>query len=350
MGRIIKTGIIGFGLSGKVFHAPFIHAHPGFHLKKIVERKGGFSKTIYPEVQIVKDYHELLEDNDLDLIVIAVPNLWHFAMAKDILESGKHVVVEKPFTPTSQEAEELIRISGNTGNKIFVYQNRRWDGDFMTVKKVVKQDLLGELLEYEAHFDRFSPERKRAAWRDEPLPASGVLYDLGPHLVDQALVLFGRPDAVFADIRTQRPGMKVDDYFELKLFYKTLKVTLKSGIFVKEPGPAYVMHGKKGSFVKYGRDPQEEMLKSGMIPGGENWGLEDPSLWGFINSSVGGLHFEGTIETEAGNYMGFYDNVRDVILNNAEMSVKPEEARDVIRIIELAFESHSKKTIISFKE
>jgi predicted dehydrogenase len=347
MQRIINTAIIGFGLSGRVFHAPFLHTHPGFQLAKVVERQGNSSKELYPDVETIRDYKDLLKDDALELVVIATPNILHFDLAREFLTAGKHIVIEKPFTPSSVEADELIRLSGETGKKIFVYQNRRWDGDFKTVQQVVYQGYLGEILEFEAHFDRFAPGPRRSEWRDEPLPGGGVLYDLGSHMIDQALVLFGLPQAVFADIRMQRAKSKVDDYFEINLYYNRLKVILKASVYVKEKGPRYIIHGTKGSFIKYGIDPQEEMLKQGLMPDSEDWGEEDPDYWGILNAEIHGQQFYGTIETEPGNYMGFYDNVHEALSRGAGQAVLPEEARNVIRIIELAFESHRSKSMVN---
>ncbi len=346
MAKPINTAIIGFGLSGRVFHAPFIHSHPGFNLAKVVERNGISSKEIYPYTEPVKDYRSLLKDNSLELVVISTPNIYHFEQAKDLLEAGKHIVIEKPFTPTSVEADELIRIAEKAGRKIFVYQNRRWDGDFKTVQQVVYNGYLGEILEYEVHFDRFAPGARRSAWRDEPLPAGGVLYDLGSHLIDQAIVLYGMPQSVFADIRSQRAESKVDDYFQVQLNFNRLKVILKASMFVKEPGPRFILHGTKGSFVKYGIDPQEEMLKEGLMPDLKDWGKDDPDYWGILNAEMHGQQFYGNIETEPGNYMGFYENVHEVIMKGAEQAVRPEEARNVIRIIELAFESSRSGAVV----
>jgi predicted dehydrogenase len=345
--KVIKTAIIGFGLSGRVFHAPFLHTHPGFKLATVVERQGNTSRELYPGIEVVRDYKDLLKDNELELVVIATPNILHFDLACEFLNAGKHIVIEKPFTPSSSEADELIRISSETGKKIFVFQNRRWDGDFRTIQQVVYQGYLGEILEFEAHFDRFAPGPRRSAWRDEALPGGGVLYDLGAHLIDQALVLFGLPHSVFADIRWQRPGSKVDDYFEVNLLYNSLKVTLKASVFVKEKGPRYILHGTKGSFIKYGIDPQEEMLKEGMMPDSADWGKEDPDYWGILNADLHGQQFYGTIETEPGNYMGFYNNIHEVICKGSEQAVPPEEARNVIRIIELAFESNRTKSVVA---
>lgn len=350
MGRGINTAIIGYGLSGRYFHAPFLKINPEFVVTKIVERHSQSATELFPEAEIVDDYSKIVDDPDIELAIITTPNIFHFPMAKDCLLAGKHVVIEKPFVPTTGEADELIALSQQVNRKIFVYQNRRWDGDFKTVQDILNQKLLGNLLEYEAHFDRFSPERKRAAWRDEPLPASGVLYDLGSHLIDQTLVLFGKPEAVFADIRAQRTGSKVDDYFHLHLYYPGHKAILKAGVFVKEPGPRYILHGDKGSFVKKGIDPQEELLRKGHLPVGEHWGKEYPENHGILNIISGEKDSRETVETEAGHYAGFYKNVGDVLRRGAEQAVSPEEARTVIRVIELAFESATTKSIIPFTE
>jgi predicted dehydrogenase len=241
--KAIQTGIIGFGLSGRVFHAPFLHIHHGFDIKKIVERNKEESRSIYPYVQVVDDYNELLKDPEIELIVVCTPNTLHFAMVQESLKAGKHVVVEKPFTPTSNEADELIKLAESMNRKIFVYQNRRWDGDFITISKVLKSGVLGNIEEYEAHFDRYKPEIIHFAWRDFPKPGAGILYDLGSHLIDQALCLFGKPASILADIQSQRERSEVDDYFRLQLKYKSLNVFLTAGMLVEDPGPRYVIHG-----------------------------------------------------------------------------------------------------------
>ena len=343
---MINTAIIGFGLSGKVFHAPFIHTHNGFKLTKVVERNAVYSKSIYPEIAVVHDYKLLLDDPAIELVAICTPNIYHFEMARDCLEAGKHIIIEKPFMPTVQEANEIIELANARNLKVFVYQNRRWDGDFLTIKKLLKSKLIGDIQYFEVHFDRFSPERKRAAWRDEALPGSGILYDLGSHLIDQVLCLFGMPDALKADIQLQRPGSKVDDFFEIELIYPELKAIATAGMLVKNHELRYVINGSKGSYVKYGIDPQETALKNGFMPEGEEWGKETFENWGLTTFVKNDLCFDGSIETEAGNYMAFYENVYNVLDQNAEIAVKSEEARNVIRIIELAIESNAKKEMI----
>ncbi|RLD85336.1 MAG: oxidoreductase [Bacteroidetes bacterium] len=338
----LNTGVIGFGLSGKVFHAPFLHTHPGFNLKKIVERNSTESKNIYPELEVVSDYKNLIKDETLDLIAICTPNTLHFSMVKECLLAGKHVVVEKPFTPTSKEADELIKISEEKERKIFVYHNRRWDGDFLSIKKILKDNLLGDLYEYEVHFDRFTPDLDQN-WRDKNIPGGGILYDLGAHLIDQALNLFGYPDKLNSNIQAQRANSPVDDYFKIELEYPNLKVVLTAGMMVKDLGPRFILKGSKGTFTKYGIDPQEDALKKGLMPNTQNWGEEKKKDWGIIDIIIEDEQGNYQIETLPGNYMGFYDNVYDVIINNEKIMVKPEEARNVIKIIELAFKKNITK-------
>jgi predicted dehydrogenase len=335
----IKAAVVGYGLSGKVFHAPFLHVHDGFDLRKIVERNKEESKEKYPSVDVVKDLDAVLSDGDIDLVVICTPNVLHFEHVQQCLDAGKHVVIEKPFMNTTAECDAIIDRAKQKNLQVFVYQNRRWDGDFLTIRKIFRSGVLGVLRHYEAHFDRYSPVRTRAAWRDEPLPGSGILYDLGPHLIDQALCLFGHPDALTAEIKAQRQGSVVDDYFRIVLEYSGHEVILTAGMLVEEHDLRYILHGTSGSFIKYGIDPQEAMLRKGEWPVGNNWGKEDPGHFGLITLDDENEDYDGVIETLPGNYMGFYDNVYDVLNAGAELSVKPVEARNVIRLIELAFES-----------
>jgi predicted dehydrogenase len=347
--KIIQVAIIGFGLSGRVFHAPFLHVHPGFAIRKVVERNTSKSKEFYPYVEVVKDYKNVLRDPEIDLVVICAPNSLHHALVTESLLAGKHVIIEKPFTPTSAEAEQLISLTVSTGQKLFVYQNRRWDGDFLTIKNILQNNYLGDIKEYEAHFDRYRPVYNAASWKDENVPASGILYDLGSHLIDQALQLFGKPQCIFADIRRQRNGSPVDDYFNVQLFYDGFKAILKAGMIVKIPGPRYIIHGNKGSFVKYGIDPQEAALKNGLMPDRKDWGKEPVEDYGHLTGEIDGNPFDGKIPTFAGDYSGFYENVYQVLINGKDMAVKPEEARDIIRVIELAYESAEKKKMIEFR-
>ena len=340
MPDVINTAIIGFGLSGKVFHAPFVHTHPDFHLSVVVERHEQLSKTIYPYVDVLKDYKFLLEDPTIDLVVVATPNVYHFPMVEELLHAGKHVVVEKPFVPTSAEADELISLAKRLDKKIFVYHNRRWDGDFLTIRKLIDDGLLGEVKYYEEHFDRYSPEMKESAWRDEAIPGGGILYDLGSHLIDHCLLLFGMPESIKASIKAQRKGSPVDDYFNLELKYSSMSAVLTAGMLVKEKGPRFIIDGTEGSFSKRGIDPQEALLKEGNMPVGEEWGKDDPKYYGTMAWGAAVPQELSQIPTLQGNYMAFYDNVFNAIRKDSEQEVLVEQARDVIFIIEKAFESN----------
>ncbi|CAN5269368.1 Gfo/Idh/MocA family oxidoreductase [soil metagenome] len=343
MDKTLQVGLTAFGMSGIVFHAPLIHAHPHFHLHSVLERNSKKSRDKYPDVKVVNNFGSLINDPELDVIVVNTPQHLHFNMCTAALEAGKHVVVEKPFTVTSNEAGELIKV-GKKANKILtVFQNRRWDGDFLTVQKVVKSELLGKLVDFEGHYNRFRNYIQDDTWKEEIVPGGGLLYNLGSHLIDQALHLFGFPKSVLADIRIQRPGGKIDDNFELILDYGALKVTLKSGYLVREQGPRFILHGTQGSFIKYGIDPQEEDLKAGFYPTGPDWGREDRELWGKINTEFKDMHLEGLIETEPGSYMDFYNNVYEAIQQKKDLLVKPEEAMYGIQIIEAAIESNKQK-------
>ena len=343
--EIIIAAIIGYGLSGRVFHAPFLDMMEEFKLRSIVQRHGSSSIEHYPDALVVRDYRELLKDEALDLIIICTPNTTHFQMAKACLESGKHVVIDKPFVTTSKEADTLIRLSKETGKKIFIYQNRRWDGDFQTIRTLLAENILGDILEYEAHFDRYRPQVPQGKWREEDRPGGGLVYDLGSHLIDQALVLFGMPDAIAADIREQRSNSKVDDYFNIKLFYPAHTAVLKAGMFARNAGPRYKIHGRQASYIKYGLDPQEMALKSGVKPLGEKWGHEDEEDWGDLIYEEEERLVNRKLETIPGAYQDFYRNVHDVLVQGKDQMVKPEEAANVISLIELAFESSAAKEI-----
>ena len=348
----LRTGIIGFGLSGRVFHAPFIDMVDGFELTKISTANPAAIDLIqnrYPDTEIVPGAEEIINDKSIDLVIVTSPNTVHFKWAKEALLAGKHVVVEKPFTNTTAEADELIELSKKTGKILTAYHNRRFVSDTKTVKEILKSGLLGDVVDYETHFDRFRPEpRPTGYWRENPLPGSGIFYDLGSHLIDQALHFFGLPQSITAHIRTQRPWAKADDCFDVKLHYPTHTATLKSTMLARIPGPTFQIHGAKGSFVKYGLDVQEENLNKGMIPNTPDWGKEPQSIWGKLVTDFEGVKMEATVESENGDYREFFINLRDAIHGKAQLAVKPEEARNVIRIIELAFESSRERRTVDF--
>ena len=351
MSSVINVGLIGFGLAGRVFHAPIITNVEGLKLTKIFERNPNNIEIIskrYPEVVVVQDLFDIFNDENIDLIVVATVNHMHYELAKSALNLGKHVIVEKPFTITSEEADELIEISRKNNKVLSVHQNRRYDSDFKTVKKVIESGLLGDIVEYEAHFDRFRTTIKETSWREKEGIGSGLLYDIGSHLIDQAQCIFGMPNEITADLRIQREQCSTIDNFEVIFSYPKTKVTLKCGMLVKELGPHFIIQGNRGSFIKYGMDIQEEALNKGITPADiDKWGEEPEKLWGTINTEYKGVNFRGTIKSETGDYREFYRNIRETILGNEELEVLPSQARNTIKLIEIAIKSsEEKKTIV----
>ncbi|MCY7351438.1 MAG: Gfo/Idh/MocA family oxidoreductase [Cytophagaceae bacterium] len=330
----LHVALVGFGLSGRYLQAPFIVANPKFRLKTVVTSGSNTPKEIYNWVQVSHDFESVLADPDIDLVSITTPNETHFDYARRALLAGKHVLVEKPMTATAAEAQELITLARQQNRVLSAYQNRRFDGDFMTVQKVVQNGWLGDLLSYEAHFDRYKPILNPKKWKETPGPASGILYDLGSHLLDQALVLFGRPQHVTGEVFTQRAGTDIDDAFDVRLDYGPLKVRLRASLLVREVGPRYVLHGTKGSFVKYGLDVQEDTLKAGAIPGTPGFGKEPESQWGILNTELAGVPFRGKLETEAGNFGLLFQNLYEAIVEKKPLLVKPEEVVEQLRILE----------------
>jgi len=344
----IGVGIIGYGLSGRYFFAPFLAAHPSFSIKAFVTSQKDQIERCYPLSVVYGSVDQLLNDSEIDLVVVASPNFTHFEYAKNILLSGKHVIVEKPFTITSDEAEKLIQLSILQNRLLVPFQNRRWDGDFLTVKKLIEEGALGEILEFESHFDRYRPDKERVDWKNDAHLGVGTLYDLGPHLIDQALCLFGRPEWIYGDIRKHRPHGENPDNFEIQLHYPTTKVILKAGVMCREIGPRFVIHGRKGSFVKYGLDVQEQNLKDGILPGNPLLGKDKEENAGILHTEIDGEIVRSRFSTLDGDYMSYFDNVYQAISGNAELSVKPEDGKIIIEVIEKAMQSSAEKRLLSF--
>jgi predicted dehydrogenase len=337
--KTIKVALASYGMSGEIFHAPLLSAHKGFNLYSILERTKNRSHERYPSANIVRSYEEIIEDDKVDLVVVNTPDKYHYEMALEAIKANKHVIVEKPFTLSVKEADELISLSLKTGKLLSVFHNRRWEGDFQTVKKIIDNRLLGRLVEYEAHFDRYRNYLQKGSWKEQVESKTGSIYNLGSHLIDQALLLFGLPEAVFADIRAMRTGAEVDDTFILLMRYPEIKVSLKVSYLVREPGPRFLLHGTDGSFLKWGIDPQEEALKAGRQPGNPGWGTEPEEFWGILNTESNGKHYRSKYETLPGNYLAYYDDIYDAISNHRQPYVTAEQGRDVIRVIEAAKES-----------
>ena len=347
--NVIGAGLAAYGMSGQVFHAPLLHMNPGFRIVSILERNKSISEGRYPKVEIVRDFKELLGNDQVGMVVVNTPDQYHYDMVKMALLAGKHVVVEKPFVQESKKGQELIQIAKDKALILSVFHNRRWDGDFLTIREILRKGLLGRLVEYEAHFDRYRSVIQQGSWKEDPTSGTGILFNLGSHLIDQAIVLFGSPDSVTADIRTQRSNGGIDDAFTLWLGYTDVKVTLKASYLVREPGPRYMLHGTLGSYIKKGIDPQEEQLKAGVWPDGPDWGIEPESEWGHLHTELEDGPYSGTYETIAGDYRQYYENLYAAINQTARLQVTARQANLVIKIIEAAMESHrrSRQILIS---
>ena len=315
---MIRVGLVGYGLAGAAFHAPLIRVCERMELAAVMT-----SRDVPARVGSVD---ELIKQSDL--VVIASPNQSHFPVAKAALEAGRHVVIDKPFTVTLAEADELVALAERRGRVLTVFHNRRWDSDFLTVKQLLPR--LGDLMLFEAHWDRFRPQIKQG-WRERPEPGGGVFNDLGPHMIDQTLQLFGMPEAVSADIGIQRPDAAVDDYFDVTLHYGVMRACLRCSSLVAAPRPRFAIHGTNGSYIKSGLDPQEAQLKSRLDPRDQSFGL-DP-IEGLFVSPEGQPQ---PMPTQRGNYGAFYEGVADAILDGAPPPVPPQDARDGLALISLA--------------
>jgi scyllo-inositol 2-dehydrogenase (NADP+) len=341
----IKTALLSYGMSGKVFHAPFLDLHPGFQLLGSWERSKKLIQLDYPEVKSYATLEALLA-GDVDLVVVNTPVGTHFEYAKKVLLAGKHAIVEKAFTTTVAEALELAAIAKENGLKLSVFQNRRWDSDLKTVQQVIADGVLGEIVEAEFHFDRYNPKLSPKQHKETANAGAGILKDLGPHLIDQAVYLFGFPNAVFADVRTTREHSLVDDWIGIVLYYDTFRVRLKASFFVREAIAAYQVHGKKGSFLKPRGDVQEDDLKLGKKPNLESWGKEAIEKEGTLHTEIDGVLMYGKIPTLQGNYYAFFDGVYDSIVNNTVEPVTAEDGVRVMQIIEAVIKSSEQKTVI----
>jgi len=340
---MLNVGLVGFGFAGEVFHAPIIRAVEGLQLTTIVRPSG--NAVPYPDVEVVRTVDELLA-RDVDLVVIATPNTSHHPIAKQCLLAGKHVVIDKPFTVTLAEAEDLIQLAREKQLVVTAYQNRRYVGDFVTLKKLLAEKALGRIVTFESHFDRFRPERKKErAWREDPLPGSGVWFDLGAHLLDQALVLFGVPEAISADIRIDREGVEINDAFDVTLHYPRMRALLRATVLAAAPGAMFTVHGTKGSFVKFGLDPQEAALIAGHAPNEPHWDEESPEFYGTLTTAEGTV----TVPTIPSTFVHYYENVRDAIRGKAQLAVTPEQVLNTMRGLELAVESSRKRCVLGWR-
>lgn len=339
----IRVGVIGYGLAGRVFHTAVVDATPGLELAAVVQRSGDEAARKYPNIKLYRSIEELLADASIRLIVVATPSESHYAVAAQCLRADRDVVVDKPFTLTSEEAATLAHLARERKRLLAVYQNRRWDGSFKTLQKILASEQLGRVVSYESHFDRFRPQPRTERWRENGSIGGGILLDLGSHLIDQALVLFGKPDSISASVRIERDGAASDDAFDLTLFYPRFTAFLRATNVGLAPGAIFTVHGTKGSYIKFGLDPQEAALNSGDNFDTPGFGYEPEEAWGT-------LYLEGAepsrIETDRGDYRGYYANVRDALLGKEPLAVTAEQAWRTVRMIELASESNRQGRVV----
>jgi scyllo-inositol 2-dehydrogenase (NADP+) len=328
----VNVALFGYGLAGANFHAPLVAMDPRFRLTRVVTSRKDEVAKAFPEALVTTDGDSVIAADDVDLVVIATPNKTHAPIARAALLAGKHVVIDKPFVPEAAEGASLIALAKERGRMLSVFHNRRWDADFLTVSQVLREQRLGQINHAELRWDRFRLGI-REGWKEVPDEATGLLADLGPHLIDQALILFGPPDLITGDIALQRAGTLVDDYFELTLHYDAKRVILSASTLIPEPRPRFALHGNDGSFIKYGIDPQEDWMRAGKRPSDKGYGIEAPAAHGMLTFASGGRQ---PVPSERGDWPSFYRMVGDAIVDGAPPPVDPADAIIGLQIIETA--------------
>lgn len=357
--RRIRTGVVGYGLGGRVFHAPFVSAVSQLELTAIVQRTGDSARAAYPEVPLLRSFEELLQ-SDVELVCITTPSNTHYELSKQALLAGKHVVCDKPVTVTSAQAADLEATAQAKGVFMFPFQNRRWDGDFLTLRSLMESGRIGRTVTLDSRFDRYRPLQKPGAWRDDE-DGGGLLYDIGPHLIDQAVALFGTPDRVWANVRRDRDVQgNTPDAFDLHLWFTGAdgrEITVRTGstVLAVNAGPRYRLQGTAGSYVKFGLDPQEPAIVAGAkvphMESAEPWLDEQESAWGTLTVAPDPAEpakvEQSQLQTQRGDYRGFYSNVAETILGKAEQAVSARAAFHVARIIELALQSERTGQVVA---
>ncbi len=343
---VINTALLSFGMSGRVFHAPFIALHPGFNLAGCWERSAKRMGESYPQTRSYDSLQALLDDESVDLVVVNTPTWTHYDYTRRALEAGKHVVVEKAFAGNAEEATDLRDLARVAGRKLAVFQNRRWDSDFLSVREVLDEGDLGDIVEANFGFLRFDPGLSPKIHKEEPSSGAGIVKDLGPHVIDQAMVLFGLPESVFADIDITRPSSRVDDYFDISLFYSDKRIHVKGGYFFRQPMPEYSLFGKSGCYLKRRSDVQERQLDAGMSPDDSDYGWEPTGREGQLYLGAGSEGEQELITAPQGNYTNFYDGMYEAIANDRPEPVTADDGVRVMRVIDAAFESQQSGRVV----
>jgi predicted dehydrogenase len=345
---MIRVGLVGFGMAGRVFHAPLLSSVEGLELAAVMERSSNKAAERYPGITVYRSLGDMLADDSLGLLVVATPNGTHYELAREILSAGKNVVVDKPMTLTSGEAAELISLSKKHGGMLFPFHNRRWDSDFLTVHKLLGEGLLGRLVSFESRFDRWRPAPlTERLWKENADAGGGTLHDLGPHLVDQALVLFGKPEGVSADVLREKDGPGVNDSITIRLRYSGVMVTLGANCLSLPAAPRFHLRGTKGSYWKSGVDPQEAALGKVTKISDAAWGQEPAASWGVLHSDIDGGTVSRPVQPVAGDYRRYYAAVRDALLGEAPMPVTGVDGWRVAKVLDWAAESSAERREIA---
>lgn len=345
---MIRVGLVGFGMAGRVFHAPLLASVEGLELAAVVERNSSKAAERYPGISVYRSLDQMLADDSLGLLVVATPNGTHYEITRQILTAGKNVVVDKPMTMTSAEAAELMSLAKKHNTLLAPFHNRRWDSDFLTVKKLLHEDILGRLVAFESRFDRWRPApMTERLWKENPEAGGGILHDLGPHLADQALVLFGLPEAVGAEVAREKDGPGVNDSITIRLRYPGLVVTLGANTLSLPARPRYHLRGTRGGYVKMGVDPQEAALAKIARIHDAAWGEEASAAWGVLHVEADGALVSRPIPAVKGDYRLYYAGIRDALLGKAPAPVTGVDAWRVARLLEWAAESSEKRREIA---
>ncbi|WP_282297520.1 oxidoreductase [Stenotrophomonas sp. PS02289] len=337
MNTIAQVGLIGYGLAGSVFHAPLLQHTPGLALHSIVSSQRDALMRRFTDVHIHSDVEPLLADPAVDAVVIATPNAQHAPLAIAALRAGKHVLVDKPFALSVAEAEAVVAAAREADRVVSVFQNRRFDADFLTLQRLIADGTLGDVAECHSHFDRFRPQ-VRDRWRESEAPGAGLWMDLGPHLLDQMLVLFGWPQAITADIAAQREGARSNDYFHAVLHYPRMRAIVHAGSLVSASAPRFAVHGTLGSYIKEGLDVQEEQLRAGVAPGAPGYGV-DPVHGVVVRQESDGRVSRSTVDNVVGDYRRLYAAFAGTVRGEGDATVSAAQALQVMRLLEAGVES-----------
>jgi predicted dehydrogenase len=352
----LRVAIIGYGLAGAVFHAPLIASTPGMQVAAIVTNNAGRQKQArrdFPDAEVLSTWEQIWHNPSLyDLVVVATANRAHVPLGLAAMDAGLPVVIDKPMAGSVKDAERLIEASKKTGKLLTVFQNRRWDGDFLTLRQLIVGDLLGTITRFESRFDRYRAVPRPDIWRESGAveDVGGLLFDLGSHLIDQALQLFGQPVSVYAEVEKRRPGAQVDDdSFVALRFASNVHAHLWMSVVARNPGARFRVSGLRGTYEKWGLDPQEPALVAGMRPGDAGWGLEPRERWGHLSADIGGVHVDGAVETLPGAYERYYALLRDALLVGDPPPVDPADAVASLRVIEAARESAREGKVVMLR-